>query len=99
MSLLDADLLCLPLTRPYIWTSWYVFNLQGDLGSKLENLQGNPDMNLDAEIAKTEERLAAVNLDADKLRTTQAKPDYEKTPAAVKEANADKVCPCFIAGW
>jgi hypothetical protein len=54
-------------------------------------------MNLDAEIAKTEERLAAVNLDADKLRATQAKPDCEKTPAAVKEANADKVCPSFIA--
>ena len=56
-------------------------------------------MNLDAEIAKTEERLAGVNLDADKLRATQAKPDYEKTPAAVKEANADKVCPSFITVW
>jgi hypothetical protein len=63
----------------------------------METSQGNPDMNLDAEIAKTEERLAAVSLDADKLRATQAKPDYEKTPAAVKEANADKVCPAFIA--
>ncbi|KIM30663.1 hypothetical protein M408DRAFT_328197 [Serendipita vermifera MAFF 305830] len=52
---------------------------------------GNPDMNLDAEITKTEERLAAVTLDADKLRTAQAKPDYEKTPAAVRDANADKL--------
>lgn len=55
--------------------------------------QGNPDMNLDAEIAKTEERLAAVTLDADKLRAVQAKPEYEKTPEAVRDANADKVCP------
>jgi hypothetical protein len=57
----------------------------------VESLQGNPDMNLDAEIAKIAERLVVATLDADKLRTVRAKPDYEKTPAAVKEANADKV--------
>lgn len=52
---------------------------------------GNPDIDLDVEIKKAEEKLAAVNLNADKLKKVQEKPDYEKTPVAVREANAEKL--------
>lgn len=54
-------------------------------------LQGNSDIDIEAEIKKAEEKLAAVTLNADKLKTLQAKPEYEKTPQAVREGNAEKV--------
>jgi hypothetical protein len=44
-----------------------------------------------AEIAKAEEKLAVAIATADKIRTTQAKPEHEKAPAAVREATAEKV--------
>lgn len=53
--------------------------------------QGNADIDIDAEIKRAEEKLTVLNLNADKLKAVQAKPDYEKTPVAVREANDEKV--------
>ncbi|PVG02364.1 putative VAS1-valyl-tRNA synthetase [Serendipita vermifera] len=52
---------------------------------------GNPDINLDLEIQKAEEKLAAVTTNIEKLKAVQAKPDYEKTPESIRDANAEKL--------
>ncbi|KAG8811350.1 hypothetical protein FRC18_003552 [Serendipita sp. 400] len=52
---------------------------------------GNSDIDLDAEIIKAEEKLAMANLNVEKLKKAEARPGYEKSPLAVREANAEKL--------
>lgn len=49
-------------------------------------------MDLEAEVAKCDKKLIAVNLNLEKLLKIMSQPDYEESvPAAVRLANDEKV--------
>lgn len=84
----DADRSSYLLNLPFILTYWYAMIVA--LTNAADTPQGNSNIDMDTEIKKAEEKLTAVNLNVEKLRSIQAKPDYEKTPQAVRDANAEK---------
>jgi len=55
------------------------------------DVAGNANIDVAAEIAKAEDKLAVAITAADKIRITQAKPEHEKAPDAIREATTEKL--------